>query len=214
MKMFRRFVLICSLAVAISGCASFAKQRIEPVKAIPQPMTSVRPDVAVELKFFVGNPDKGAAESAFAAAKKHQQAIAKVLEDSKLFNRYSFDPVTGANYPYKLKLVFFNDFSRAGAFISGFLTGATFGVVPGGGSDNYTLKASLQRPDAATSSLRVEDGVTNLIGLLFLPLAGNTPEKASRETLDNMVKEVLRQWVLNGEFGPISLGSETVAGQQ
>jgi len=195
-----QWIILFPLFLIFGGCASFPKGRLEGVEIPSLDASHSAEKVAIEVKFFVGDPDAGVAESNFRAIPTHKAVIEQVISESKLFSEYTFDQITGANYPYKLKLIFFNDFSRGAAFTFGFLSGATLGVLPVGGSEEFTLKASLTHNAQPGTSVRAQDGVLNLVGLVFLPLAGNTPEHAHSVTVARLVRDALRQLIESGAF--------------
>ena len=74
--------------------------------------TSAKPSVLVEVKFFVGNPEKGAAQYYPLGTTNAQNTVKRILDEAGIFARYSFDPADKNLFDKKIALHFFNDFSR------------------------------------------------------------------------------------------------------
>ena len=95
----------------------------------------------------------------------------------------------------KIKMHFYNHGSTGGAAISGFLSGFTLGIIPGMATDNYTLKLDVNQGDKNIIEQVSDDALNTYIGIWFIPIMGNTPEKGFDEVISNMIKDSLSNMV-------------------
>lgn len=189
-------VILCG--VILGGCASFAQHEVKKIASMPDVSTyHSKPTAYVEFKFYAGNPDKttGAVEMV-QVYDKLRPVVKTAVESSHLFSQFSMDEFEQGKMDYVIKLRAYNHGSNGAAMISGFLTGFTLGVIPGAATDNYTLFADVyDKQGTKVAEYRNKDSVTTWIGLVFVPMMGNTPQKAVSATLENQIKEVLKKAV-------------------
>lgn len=199
-----RYSLYAStLAVALlaSGCASFPADTLKNVAVPDVSGYATKPSAYIDLKFFSGKPgDKMAAEIP-AMRDYHKATVSQTLEASKVFSRTTYDAFEQEKVDTVVSLHFYNHGNVGAAAVSGFLTGFTFGVIPGAATDNFTLVSSAapsgSKPQKTVTS---DDSVTTWIGIWFLPMAGKTPAKAMTQTIEELVRDGLRQLIESGSI--------------
>jgi hypothetical protein len=181
------------LAAMASGCASFPQESLKNSK-IPDVSTyKHRPSVYFDVKFFQGEPGDTKAAEMPALEARVKPIVEQVAKNSGLFSSYSFDAFQQGHVDQTIKLYFYNHGSTGAAAASGFISGFTFGLIPGEATDRYTLLT-----DAGTGvsgQLTSNDEIHTWIGIWFLPMAGNTPEKAVTTTFTQMLNDAFKQLV-------------------
>lgn len=186
--------ILCGITLA--GCASFAQHEVKQIASMPDVSAyHNKPTAYVEFKFYAGDPDKttGAVEMV-QVYDKLRPVVKSAVEGSQLFSRFSMDEFDQGKMDYVIKLRAYNHGSGGAAMVSGFLCGFTLGIIPGAATDNYTLFADVyDRQGAKVAEYRNKDAVTTWMGWVFLPMAGNTPQKAVSATLENQIKDVLKK---------------------
>ena len=191
-----RIAVVTLLAYVIVGCASFHNEELVVIEKMPDISSfENKPKVYIDLKFFMGHPDDGNATEISQAKEKVQPVLDKYLKDSGLFGEYTFDQFEQENMGYTLQLHFYNHGNIGAAAVSGFITGFTFGVIPGAATDNFTLKSKLNNSSDIMHSYENTDSMTTWIGLWFIPMMGNDPTSTSQDILLNQIKTVLAEMI-------------------
>ncbi len=202
----RNVVLTLSAAavLAMAGCASFPQDKLATVKDMPSvAQYQHKPSAYIDLRFYVGKPDvAGSPPTQVASVPQGLQSIvATAVDKSGMFSSYSFDPSKKADADYTIEFYFYDYGNQGAAMISGFITGFTFGIIPGGATDNYTLHATLMAKDGtAQPMLSSDDAISTWMGIWFIPAMGNSPAKAQQQTLGNMVNDALKRMFDAGEI--------------
>lgn len=182
----------------LAGCASFPQDKLATVSALPDVSGYTnKPNVYVDLRLYRGAPGSADIVDMTAAANAELKPLVdSVLKDSKLFANYSFDKFKQGEADATIQLHFYNHGSTGGAMVSGFITGFTFGVIPGAATDHYSLQAKVvERDGRETGSYRNDDAIRTWIGIWFIPVAGNTPKEALVEVVTNMTRDALKVMV-------------------
>jgi len=190
----------CSL-IALSGCASFRNNEVANIEKLPDvSQYAKKPSVFIEPHFYRGEPGNAQLEI-LAIKEKINGVIGKTLSESALFSNYSFDEKDRAGSDYVIQLKIYNHGNNGLAAVAGFISGLTLTVIPAAATDNYTLEAKLlNNTGSVINSSTNKDSITTWIGIIFLPMAGLTPEKAMSGTLDNQLKAVLKELVESGKL--------------
>jgi hypothetical protein len=190
----RKFVNACvvALALVLSGCASFEKEQLARMDVMPDvSQFSNKPVVYVDYHFFSGEPEGDAVESQ-EAKQQLRPVIAQAIEKTGLFSEYSFDSDKAGVSDYTLTVNIYNHGNRGAAFASGFISGFTFGLIPGSGTDNFTVSVEAKDKHGSVLSNQVNnDAIQTWIGIWFIPMMGNTPQKALSNTIENQVVTAL-----------------------
>jgi hypothetical protein len=196
-----RYLAILSAAIALTGCASFRNNEIAEVKSLPDvSQYQNKPSVFVEASFYRGEPGKAASEVP-AARQEVQKTISKVLGESGLFSKYSFNTADKQGSDYTLHIDIYNHGNNGLAVVSGFITGFSLFIIPGAATDNYTFKARLSDNTGQTvSEVTNKDSFTAWFGIWFLPAVANTPAKAFSQTIENQLKAALKELVESGKL--------------
>lgn len=188
--------LLAATLVTLAGCASFPQERLPKAAAAPDVSAfQNKPRVFVDLKFFRGAPGApGVVDITQSARASIQPIVVRELDASKLFASYSFDEAAKADADATIELHFFNHGSTGGAAVSGFITGFTFGVIPGAATDHYALQSRvLPRAGEPGPVHRSDDALRTWVGIWFIPVAGKTPQKGMDAVLSNMTRDALNR---------------------
>ncbi|AWB68174.1 hypothetical protein C2869_17910 [Saccharobesus litoralis] len=184
------------LCVAMTACASFPSEKLAKVESMPDTTQyKSKPKVAIDLKLFRGKPDQEGAIEMSQVQPQLQKLTSKILDDSQLFESYTYDSFEAANADYVIKLHFYNHGSQGAAAITGFLSGFTMGIIPGFAKDEYTLKAEVLAGQNSLMANQTDDAMNTYIGIWFIPVMGNSPQKAFDEVTGNMIKDALKKMV-------------------
>ncbi|MDR1423174.1 MAG: hypothetical protein LBI92_00990 [Azoarcus sp.] len=196
-----RYLAILSAAIALTGCASFRNNEIAEVKSLPDvSQYQNKPSVFVEASFYSGEPDKAASEVP-AARQEVQKMIGKILDESDLFSKYSFNTTDKQGMDYTLHIDIYNHGNHGRAAVSGVITGLSFFIIPGAATDHYTFKARLtDNTGQIVSEVTNKDSFTSWFGIWFLPVAAKTPAKAYSQTIENQLKAALKELVESGKL--------------
>jgi hypothetical protein len=197
----KHYLTIFSAAILLTGCASFRNNEVANVESLPDvSQYQNKPSVFVEVAFFRGKP--GDVVSEVPVVRQHaQEIVGKVLSDSSLFSKYSFDSTDKQAVDYTLHIDIYNYNNAALASVSGFISGFTFGIIPGGATDHYVLETKLtDKTGELVNEAANEDSFTMWLGLWFIPAMSNTPDKAFTQTLENQLKAILKELVESGKL--------------
>lgn len=198
-KRFSLLLLLCSTLLA--GCASFRNNEIAEAGQLPDvSQYANKPSVFVEAHFYQGEPEAPLTE-VLAMKPRIDGIVGKTFNDAGVFSKLSFDEADKASADYTVRIEVYNHGNHGAAAISGAITGATFGVIPGAATDNYTLKAKLtDRSGAVVSSSTSKDSITTWFGLWLIPAMAATPDKAVQSTLDNQLRTLLKELIEGGKL--------------
>ena len=125
-----RGVLCVLLFATLSACAAFPGEKLKASKLPDSASYAHRPSAYVEVKFFQGKPGAANAVAIPAGKDKAQAAVERVLKQNSPFSNYSFDVFDQDKMEYVVKLYYYNHGDTGGAFLGGFISGFTFGVIP------------------------------------------------------------------------------------
>jgi len=191
MKAARILGVVCLMgALGLGGCASFPAEEV-PRTTMPLVSQDDRPSVYVDFRFYQGEPGAGAAEVPGAREAMHT-LLDERFRNSGLFSRYTFDAAEKRAGDHVLKIRAYNHGSAFLAALSGGISGATLGIIPGTGKDEYTL--TMETLDPAGNSIqnaRNHDSVRFWIGWVILPLSNNTPRDALMDTMTRQIDALL-----------------------
>lgn len=197
-----RSLVVVSMAAAFVGCASFPDKELPKVDKLPDKSAfRNKPSVYVDVKFFTdmsGEARNKPVENAMVIG-HYKPVVDKVTKESKLFSRYSLEPMNARDMDYVVKLEMTNWGSPGKAMAAGLVTGLSLFVIPTAATDNYSLVAKVQ--DKSGRELRryeVNTSVTTWIGIWLLPMAGNSPGSVVPEVWAQMLKNVYQKMATDG----------------
>ncbi len=168
--------ILCFLAV---GCASFPGNNLPKYTYEQVLVREPKPAVDYDVKCFSLDRENAGSVSHF------QGEIEKVFAKSNVFSKFS--PGTGRE-KYHLSLVLKNDGNIAAAFISGFVSGFTFTVLPGFARDNFTLIVDVKKGDQLLKQYRYENYMDTWIQLFMIFLTPtHSPVDMGKEVIDGML---------------------------
>jgi hypothetical protein len=184
--------IFATALLSLSGCASFEKEQLTRVENLPDvSQYTNKPTIFVDFSFYNGEPDSNHSENTQAKTQL-EPVITQAIEKTGLFSKYSFDKDKAGSSDYTITVNVYNHGNKGAAFASGFLTGFTFGVIPGSATDNYTVSVEAIDKNGNVLSKHVnDDAVQTWIGIWFIPMMGNTPQKAISNTLENQIVTAL-----------------------
>lgn len=184
----------------VGGCASFEKNEMARVDRLPDvSQYQHKPSVYIDFRFFRGASGDAKAVEISQARTQLLPLVEKVVKDSALFSRYTFDEFEKDKADYTIQLYSYN--SGDGNGVLAFLCGFTFGLIPAAATDDYTLNTrAIAGDDTPVDSLESKDGITTWMGLWFLPVMGNTPLEALSNTFENQVRHALKNLVEKGSL--------------
>lgn len=201
--LFRIFTFIAFISgLLLSGCASFPQEEIAKTQSMPNVSKfKNKPAVYVDFDFYQGNPGASNAVESRTVEDHYSAGIKKIVESTKLFSSVTLDEFEKNNTDYTISLHLYNHGDVGGAAVSGFLTGFTLGIIPGAATDNYTLIAKItDKNNNVVASTRNKDSVQTWIGIWFIPVMGNTPEKAVFSTFENQIRTALKEMIMKGKL--------------
>ena len=199
----KALLVVCLLVLsAMTGCASFPQKELAKVGKMPDvSQYKNKPSVYIGFKFLRGNPGDPKAVEVNAVKDKIMPMLEKSINEMGLFSSVTFDEFKKDSTNYTIKLSYYNHGDVGPAAISGFITGLTLFIIPGAATDNYTLVAQIiDRNGQVVKAYQNKDSITTWMGWIFVPVMGNTPEKALQATLDNQLREVLKKIIENGQI--------------
>lgn len=201
MKYMLRNTFLALLITNLIACASFEKNLIADVENMPNVSAfKNKPAVYIDFKFFHGKPLANPVET-IQATNFFKPTIENAVSSSELFSSYTFDPFSQENADYTIKIYGYNYGNTGAAAASGFITGFTFGVIPGGATDNYTF--SFEVFDGNGNNItqsQNSDAIKTWVGIWFIPLMGYTPAEASTNTIENQVRAGLKEIFESGKL--------------
>jgi len=189
-------ILGLALAMALSGCASFTKDEVAPVTLPSMASYASKPNVYVDFDYYEGLPSNPSAIEVPQVRDVYKTQLEKTITDSGLFGRVTFDEFQKQPGDYGLRLKVHHHPLPGGQMVWAFFSGFTFGVMPAMGTDRFTM--TLETLDANGQKLTDasnQDAVNTWIGLVFIPMMGNTPDEAARDTFNRQVNALLKRMV-------------------
>lgn len=183
------FLLVTAITLfCFLGCAAFEKEKIPRVDVMPDLSSyKSKPSASVEFSFYRGYPENNPTEID-RAQKQMKNLVATAINKTGLFSNVSFEEDDANAKDYKIDLKIYNHGNVAAASLSGFITGFTFGVIPGTAIDDFTVQLTvLDRQGNQLGKYSNDDSVQTWIGLWFIPWMGHTPKKAVCNTIENQV---------------------------
>lgn len=202
-------IILPFLFLLISGCASFHQQEIAQVTQLPDVSSyQHKPSVFIDFNFYRGDPGNKSAPIG-KVTENLKPVIGQAVDKSKLFSHFSFNDSEKSQQDYTIKIDVYNHGNYGLAAASGFISGITLGVIPGLATDNYTMDLkALNHSGAELASVTNKDSVDTWIGLWFIPMMNNTPNKAVASSLENQLisalKDLFEKGVLKYSFIPYS----------
>ncbi len=189
-------ILGLALVLGLSGCASFTKDEVAPVKMPSMSSYSNKPNVYVDFKFYQGVPKSTSAVEVPQARDMLKPELQKVLNDSGLFGRVTLDEFQKQPGDYNLHLKVYNHPAGGGQLVMGFISGLSLMIIPAMATDQYSMSLeAIDQQGVAISNGSNHDSINTWMGIWFVPLMGNTPKAAISDTFSRQVNALLKQMV-------------------
>ncbi|WP_312934062.1 hypothetical protein [Pseudomonas sp.] len=185
-----------ALALTLSGCASFTQDQVAPVDLSALAAHVQQKNVYVRFEFGVG-PLALIPKRVPQGNDRFQAQIKRTLEASGLFGRVSFDQADykPGDYFLAITATMLSPESSSEIWMT-LLSALTYTLIPAKTTDRYRMELVVVDPRGENLSSRSnEDGVDTWMGIWFLPMVGNTDNKAVQDTFDRQLQDLLRQSV-------------------
>lgn len=193
MKKTIQLALLCS-AISVTGCASFHQEKVAHVDAMPDTSQyQNRPSVYIDFDFYRGKPNENALD--VDTAEVHiKPLLEKVVNESNLFSNVSYDETKKAEMDYTITLRAYNHGEVGAAAVMGFITGFTLGVIPSAATDEFSVLVEVTDNTGQTlHNNQNNDAITTWIGIWFIPVMGFTVDEAVNASLENQIKQALKE---------------------
>lgn len=183
MKLIR--VLMSSLAVTLlaTSCASFPKNRLPQVT---EASFSKSKKVSLTYTLSAGNSLTGTRE---AASEEQKEIYAKALKSAAEKSGRFSSVKQGKGGAVHVNIDVLTQANGAAAYLSGFISGFTFTVIPAVASENYKLSA-----DSKSRKYVLEDGSTFVIWApMIFAMPTNSPNKVIPKVHENLFANLFLQ---------------------
>jgi hypothetical protein len=181
--------------VFAAGCASFPGRELPSYsyEQIPVPPNKISATYDVKA-IMLGKENANSAE----AVKKE---IQKILSESPVFAQAA----AGAGMSdYHFSFVFRNEGNEALAFISGFISGFTFTVIPGYARDNFILTVEVKQGDRVVKTYTYHDHMNSWIQVLLVVLTpSHWPGDVGKSIVDNMIMNFVHDFAKDVQSGAV-----------
>lgn len=199
-----------ALALTLAGCASFPGDQVAETTLPSMASYQQRPSVFVDFTFYQGKATDSNAIEVPQAKEMLKPQLEASLRDSGLFSRYTLDEFQKQPGDFTLKLNVYNSGSAGAAMVSGMISGFSLMVIPATAKDEYTMTLQvLDDQGQPVLSGQNSDSVRTWMGLIFIPMMGNTPAEAVsdsfRRQLNALLKQMVDQQVLKYAQGELPL---------
>ncbi|UFS63597.1 hypothetical protein LOH54_05555 [Sulfurimonas sp. HSL-3221] len=188
------------LALAFSGCTAVQNHEVAKLETFSDVSHyEHKPSAYINIHGFHGDPESGSASEITQATDELKPVVQRIIDESKLFSSYTFDASKQQDVDYTITLNLYNHGNEMLAMLSGFITGFSFFIIPGGGTDNYTLQLkAVATADNTETTVQNRDSVTTWVGIWFIPMMGNGIREATDETLENQLRDALQKLFESG----------------
>ncbi|WP_421681926.1 hypothetical protein [Stutzerimonas urumqiensis] len=196
--------------LALTGCASFPGDQVPETTLPSMASYQQRPSVYVDFMFYRGQAGDANAVEIPQARDQLKPQLEAALRDSGLFSRYTLDPFQKQKGDYTLKLAVYNSGNAGAATVSGMISGFTMMVIPATAKDEYTMTLQVLGEDGNAMPIgQNNESVRTWMGLVFIPMMGNTPAEAIndsfRRQLNALLKALVERDVLHYAQGELLL---------
>jgi hypothetical protein len=184
--LFRYAVISASVSLFAAGCASFPGKELPAYTYDNVTAPAAKLTASYDVKALVFDKENER------SAERVQEEIQKVLQASPLFEKIAPGAGTGE---YQCSFLFKNEGNQALAFVSGFISGFTFTIIPGYARDVFVLTVDVKRGDRLLKTYAYRDHMDSWVQLLLVFLApSHWPPDISKEVMDNMLMNFLHDF--------------------
>jgi hypothetical protein len=182
-NMMRCFIIGVFCCLSVVGCASFPGKQL-PIYTYEQiAPQDPKPSIDYDAKFISLGRENAA------AVRILQEEIEKVFNRSNLFSTISAGI---GSEKYHLSIVLKDEGNVALAFLSGFISGLTFAVLPAYGRDEYVLSVDVKKGDQLLKQYQYKDHMNSWIQLFLIVLTPtHWPPDVAKNIIDNMLLNFL-----------------------
>lgn len=179
----------------LNGCTAIQNNELTKVEKIPDvSMYENKPTAFIQLNLYQDEPQEISPRSIPYKKDEVHKFLRETIEATKLFSSITFDPSKKMEQDYTITLNVYNHGNHALAMLSGFITGFSFFIIPGAATDNYTLRVNaISNSSGLETMVQNKDSVTTWVGIWFLPMMANTPREATHNTIQNQIRDSLKQ---------------------
>lgn len=182
--------------LVLSGCAAFQYNDVPLETSMPD-VSQYEKKPSVYVNLFIYNGEPGGKTNLVNYNDEDMKFIAGVVKKSNLFSAVGYalehekraaELLSEEETDYTINIKVYGHSNDVLAALSGFVTGFTLGIVPGGVTNHFDVDVKCyDRKNRAIASYENHDRVQLLIGLWFIPFIYYTPSKAIKGTLENQI---------------------------
>ena len=187
------------LAIASTGCMSYRTGTLPTAElhrslSSPQEKPSTFFEITCKTRCF----NETALRDNVAAAQHFRGLLAGVLDESAVFNSYTFTEKRGTNADMHIALEL--NFEEKALPFAVVLSGCSLGIIPATGTETHTLTTRIMdNSGKVKGSYEVTDSLRTWFHILLLPLSPwKSPSKVQKELLENLVLTSLARMEKDG----------------
>lgn len=187
MKPLRRgIVFVFLLAIILSGCASFPGKDLPRYTYQDLKASEGKASVSYDARFIaLGNENSKAAET-------FKNKVERVLKSSNSFEKIS---TAAASEEYHFSFLLKSEGNYPLAFISGFISGFTFTVLPGFARDEYTLTVDVKKQGQLVKQYQYKQHVDTWIQLFLIALTvKHSPVDVTEQAVDDLLMNFMHDF--------------------
>lgn len=174
--------LICLLQ---TGCASFPSKTLPNYTYDQIHPQNPKPSIDYDAQFISLEKENTPAGKIF------QEEIDKVFSESQFFSK--FGPGAGTE-KYHISFLVRNEGSPPLpiAFLNGFISGFTFGIIPAYAKDIFILSVDVKRDNQVVKHYEYRDSMETWLEIVLIVMTpSHPPNKVAREVYDGMIMNFL-----------------------
>jgi hypothetical protein len=194
MRHFRFFPLILALSALATSCATFPSNELTKLPAQP-----VQASKKVSLSYqMAGSTELLQGKPADMSAKQKGNAEMTFLSAAQNSGRFSSVSAVGKG-DVKVNFHLLNHGNAALAMTSGFISGYTLMIVPGFGTDQYKLTASVRTSSGKSRNYELNDSATTVFWLPFIVVTPfKSPSTVIPKVHENMYRTLFSRMEADG----------------
>lgn len=194
MKHIRFITMIFALSALATSCATFSGNKLQKIPAQP-----VQASKKVSLSYQMGGSTQliqgGNSEMSPKDLTKVEPAFVSAAQKSGRFSSVS----AGGKGDVKVTMHLLNHGNAALAMTSGFISGYTFMIVPGFGTDEYKLTASVRTTSGKSRNYELNESATTVFWLPFLVVTPfKSPGSVIPKVHENMYRNLFSRMEADG----------------
>ncbi len=194
-RIVRVLLLGVLFAFCVAGCASFPGRELPTYVYEQMSAPANKISVTYDVKaIMLGKENAKTAEDV-------NKEISRILSESPIFTQAVAGTGTG---DYHFSFALRNEGNEVLAFISGFISGFTFTVIPAYAKDNFIMTIDVKRGERLLKTYSYRDHMNTWIQLLLVFLTpSHLPGDVAKSIVDNMVMNFVHDFAKDVQSGAI-----------